>query len=560
MAVEIDYRQLSEQLSNTVELFEERIAELEFAQEDVGWEQLNGSNAYEFSSAHLKKIVARSRLFFLTNPLIHRAVSLQSDYIFAQGLNFQATSTSVNKVVQKFMDDKSNIREIGHKGRLLKEQTLMLDGNVFIVLFTDVQTGRVQLRTILVDEIVDIITNPEDTNEVWFYKRQWVERDINGYSTTMKVALYPDIDYKPEATKKPKTISRMKVYWDAPVLHVDVGSLSKSRYGIPEVYSALDWAKAHQQFLQDWATIVRAYARFAFKFTAPDSKNSIAAAKTKMGTTVSSVGAGSGVDTNPASNVASIFARKKDGADIEPIKTAGATTDAADGREIRMMVAAALGIPDTFFGSVDVGNLATARTLDRPTELKFRSRQKLWEAVFTDILNYVIKWSIIAPGGELNKTAKFTVGSDGSLDFSGTDPETKKELDLHVEIVFPPILEHSILDRISAITEAFTLDGKSYSVDSPEFIKLEVRLMFQALGLEDVDELMDLVFKGIDLQKQIDMKNKVGVPAGGPNGGDKNVNNNPNSSTGNNKGNVKQPRNNPSTSSADNSSSNSQKA
>lgn len=477
------------QLNDTIELLSERIAELEFAQEDMGWTRLGGESTYEFSFDFLKRIVARSRLFYLNHPLIHRAVSLQADYVFAQGVNIQATDDEVNKVIQDFLDDEKNEKEItGHKARLLKEQTLMLDGNVFLVLFTDVSdSGKVQIRSILVDEIVDIITNPDDFNDVWYYKRQWTARDPETFETKQRIAYYPDIDYDPGIRGRRTSLKDGPIHWDAPIYHVNVGALAKSRYGVPEVYSALDWAQAFRNFLEDWATIVRSYARFAWKLVTPGGKNAVSAAKTRLGTTV---GRSLSIEeTNPPALAGSTFVTTKDGVNVEPIKTSGATTNARDGREIRMMVAAALGIPDTFFGDVDVGNLATARTLDRPTELKFRSRQQLWTDVHHKILGHVVKWAAVAKNGPLRSQAKFKL-VNGRLVIEHT-------LDTHVEVVFPPILEHSILDRISAVANAVTLNGKTFAIDSPELAKTTMRLMFQALGLKDVDEITDRIFADI---------------------------------------------------------------
>jgi hypothetical protein len=484
---EINIREI--QFEQTIELLEERIAELEFQKEDIGWTRLTGETDIELARDHLMRVVARSRLFYLINPLVNRAVCLQADYVFAQGLNVQATDKKVNAVVQDFLDDPGNINEfIGHQARLMKEQTLMLDGNVFLVLFTNKSgNGKVKLRSILIDEIVDIITDPDDQNVVWFYKRQWHSR-INGQiGSETKTQYYPDINYNP-ITKTP-TYKGDTVSWDAPVYHIKVGALAKSRFGIPEVYSALDWAQAHRKMLEDWATIVRAYARFAFRMTTPGNAKSVTATKTRLGTTVTQ---NAPIETNAPPIPGSIFTTTKDGPTLDPIKTSGATTSAHDARELRLMVASALGMPDTFIsGDVDVGSMATAKTLDRPTELKFRSRQQTWTDVIKTIINYVIKWAFVAPQGPLSKRASFSVDDEGNLVIKGS------RVDPHIEVIFPPILEHSILDRINAVTEAVTLNGKTFAVDSPELQKLTIRMMLQALGLNDVDELVDHIFKNV---------------------------------------------------------------
>lgn len=485
------------------EVLQERIAELEFATEDFGWQRLGGELGYEFSRDFLRRLVARSRLFFLQNPLINRAVTLQSDYVFAQGVNIQATNQLVNDVIQEFVDDVRNQAEFtSHSARLMKEQTLLIDGNIFFVLFTDKSdTGKVQLRTILVDEITEIITNPDDANEIWFYKREWVSQDEGGVTGKQKTAYYPDINYMPKSSfrdrKAPATRQGKTIYWDAPILHVKTGSLSKSKFGAPETYSALDWAKAHSKMLADWATIIAMYARYAFKLTVAGDKQSVVAAKNKLQTTV---GTGSIVERNPTTVPGSVFIRNKDSADIEPIKTSGATTSATDSRQLRLMVAAAMGLPDPMLsGEVDVGNLATAKTLDRPTELKFRSRQQLWTDVTAKILNWVLRWSIEAPNGLLSSSVKMTIDKRGNIVYKpDIDPKTGKPIDLHLEVTFPPILEKTVQERIDAVIGAVTLNGKTFAIESPDLKKLTIRLMLQALGLKDIDEIVEQIFNDLE--------------------------------------------------------------
>ena len=110
MVVELvrDDKDYINRLESTIELFQERMTELELSQEDMGWVRLGGESSYEFSLHYLRQIVARSRLFFLQNPLINRAVSIQADYIFAQGVSIQASNDLVNEVIQEFIDDVRN--------------------------------------------------------------------------------------------------------------------------------------------------------------------------------------------------------------------------------------------------------------------------------------------------------------------------------------------------------------------------------------------------------------------------------------------------------------------
>lgn len=488
-----ELRELRRQYEDNLELLTERLAELELAQEDFGWARLTAEGDNEFSHTFLKRIRALSRLMFLKNPLVNRAVSLQAFYVFGQGVQIAARHPDVNAVVQAFMDDRQNKAELtSQQARTMKEKTLQIEGNLFFVFFTNRTTGRVRVRSIPVDEIVDIITNPDDAREVWYYKRQWTPRPLNPSTGVgvgqLQTAYYPDWRYQPAG--RLAAIDSHPVEWVTPAYHVKVGGLDGMRYGVPETYAAQDWARAYKSFLEDWATITRAYARFAWKLTTPGGSRAVAAAKSKLSTTV---GSGDVGERNPPPISASTFIAGTPGTDMAPIRTAGATTSATDGRYLKLMVAAAMGIPETMFGDADVGNHATAKTLDRPTELKFVDRQTLWEDVHQDVLAYVIDQSALAPRGKLNGAlAQDEPGDeDDPRVVLANDPDTGEPMDRNVVIDFPPILEHDQAAAIAAIVEAATLGGKEPVTLSA---KLTTRLLLQVLGIEDIDEVLATLF------------------------------------------------------------------
>jgi hypothetical protein len=465
---------------------------LELALEDVDWIRLAFETGQEFSREGLRRICALSRLMFLKNPLVNRAVSLQAIYVWGQGVTISAKHPDVDAVVQAFLDDPKNQVELtGHQARTMKEQDLQVEGNLFFVLFPHRLTGRTRVRTIPVDEITEIISNPDDRKEPWYYKREWAPASLDvGLGATvsqgLQTAYYPDWRYSPII--KPPTIGGRQVMWDSPVYHVRVGGLSTMRFGVPETYSGLDWARAYKEFLEDWATIVRAYSRFAFQLTTKGGKKGIAQVRTKLGTTL---GTDTGVDTNPPPIAGSTFVAGE-GTSITPIRTAGATTSADDGRRMLLMVAAATGLPESFFGDVSVGTLATAKSLDRPTELKFKDRQTLWADVHVDLLQYVIDKAATAPLGKLRGAYVWNEERDEQQVVLENDPDTGEPIDRHIDIDFPSILEHDRKEEIGAIISAATLDGKQLAGTMD--LKTVSRMLLTVLGQDDVDELLDEFF------------------------------------------------------------------
>src|SRR5690606_26615419 len=112
-----------------------------------------------------------------------------------------------------------------------------------------------------------------------------------------------------------------------------------------------------------------------------------------------------GLDHNPPPLTGSTFVAGE-GTSLQPVRTSGATVSAEDGRRLLLMVAASSGLPETFFGDASIGTLATAKSLDRPTELMMEDRQKLWRDVFINILEFVRLWAVKAPRGPLRSLGR----------------------------------------------------------------------------------------------------------------------------------------------------------
>jgi len=472
--------QVQEQLRVQEANFTERIAELELAIEDRGWRSLSGASEQEFSREGLRRIVKESRLFYFKNPTIIRAVNTITDYIFAQGLTFEAPNPTVNAVIQAFLADRKNKKEITTILTMVqKEHDLLIAANLFFVFFVN-SNGDTRVRTIEFDEIADIKTNPEDAKEPWFYERRWSQDGVS------KRELYPDWQYHPKAW--PPTVKDMPVRWDTPMYHVKVNALSSQKFGLSEIYAAQDWARAYVRFLSDWSTIVRSYARFAWQVTAK-GKGARAAIKTKLDSGISSG------NYNPAPAAGSAFI----GSDtrLDPIKTAGATTSADDGRQLLLMVCAATGVFEHFMGNPSTSNLATAKTLNRPMELSFMNRQRMWETVWEDIFSFVLEAK--ARAGEDGLSGEVVTDAWGEEAFIYSDDVDNEDENLrdqpintYVDVNFPSIIEHDVKELVDSIVVAATLAGNPPA--GTLSMEYTTKLLLQALGETSVEEVMAELF------------------------------------------------------------------
>lgn len=466
-----------------VEHLQESVQGLEQAMNEPGWQRMTALADQEFTREGLRRITSVCRVMGLKNSLIRRGIRLRTAYVWGQGVQISARDADkksrgqdVNAVIQDFLDDPGNVRTFsGAQAHEQHEQALCTDGNLFAALFTNPRTGKVQVRFIPWDEIADVITNPEDASEPWYYKRVWNEQaDPTSVSVSrQRVAYYPALGYKPLQrplrVKDPQSAGQLaEVMWDAPVIHVKVNGLLGWKYGVPDVYAAIDWASAYKDFLTDWATLIKALSRFAWRLTSRGSRQAaarsrLAAAPTTDPVTGEPRHAGATAITSPDQM-------------LEAIPKTGATIDSESGRPLAAMAAAALDVPVTMLLADPgvTGARATAETLDKPTELMAESRRALWAGVIAQILDYVIAESVRAPEGALRGKLALDDGRE-LLKLRGRAKGT-------VDITWPAVDQMPLNVLMDAIVKA---DGTQRV---PPLVI--ARLLLDALGVKDQDEII----------------------------------------------------------------------
>lgn len=482
--------QLAEQMRVDRDNFLERIADLELELEDINWQTVTGESTTEFSREGLRKICEQSLLFFMKNPLIRRGVLTQTNYVFGQGVTIKAAHHVVDEVVQAFIKDVKNRAAFTNIHAMVKaEKDLWITANLFFVFFGN-SKGGTRISLIPFSEIRDIEMNPGDRNESWFYWRSWTEESRLTGKKNVRQEWYPDWQYRPKAADKITTIGSDKVNWDRPVYHVKVNAVLDQKFGTSEIYAAQAWAQAYNKFLGDWATIVRSYARFAWDMVKQTAKGRIAA-KAALDSKISSGG-----DYQPPPSAGSAFIHEES-TKLTPIRTAGATTAAEDGRRLLLMVCAELGLPETFFGDVSVGTLATAKSLNRPTELQFSLRQLLYKDVIEAICAFAIQrmaeygYGALKGEWELDDwdAERFVYADD-----TENEDETKKDkpIDVSVSVVFPPLVEDDVEGMVEAVVAGATLSGNPLAGTFDA--EYTTKRLLTVLGETDIEEVMAKLF------------------------------------------------------------------
>jgi len=147
------------------------------------------------------------------------------------------------------------------------------------------------------------------------------------------------------------------------------------------------------------------------------------------------------------------------------------------------------GLPETFFGDASTGSLATAKSLDRPTELKFLEAQERWRMVLGRICHYVLRASAGAPSGRIREALKA----------HEADAEPADKIQIHID--FPSVLEHDIAEEVSAIISAATLNG--FSPAGTVDIKTLAHKLNSAIGYEKPDAIGDDLYPDAEYKKML---------------------------------------------------------
>ncbi len=476
---EAELREDLDRERSTVELLQESLVDLERQLFDPGWVRLTALAEVEFRPEGLRQLRAICRIYALKSPLVRRGLSLKVAYVHGQGVELAARADGrnsgeqdVNAVIQAFLDDRGNRRAVtGPAAREQLERALGHDGEIFVVLFTKPLTGTVQARTVVADEIADVICNPDDATEPWYYHRRWNEMALDNQTGTVNPTLrerfYPAVGYRP--TQRPAAFGGIPIAWDSPIVHLAVNVPLGWRRGVPDVYAAIDWAKAYKEFLEDWARLVKSLSRFAWRLTAKGQAAGQARAKIAA---APSIDPATGL---PLSSGATAIMPAD--ASLEAIPKSGATIDAESGRPLAMMVAAALGVPVTMLlaDPGQTGARATAETLDQPTELEMAQRQTLWSEFLRSILDHVIAESVRAPKGALKGRITRDENDRETVILDGDTPDT-------IDITWPELATVDPLSLVQAIVQA-----DSTGTVRPEEI---LRLLLTAMGVARTDELV----------------------------------------------------------------------
>jgi hypothetical protein len=312
-----------------------------------------------------------SRYLYNFDPLAKQSIRLWTDYTFGSGISWNTEDKTIKGVLDKFWNDPDNRTVLSAKGQRKSSDKALVDGEVFFALFLG-PSGEVTIRWVDPLEVTEIISDPDDAENVLYYKRQ-----IAGSGKPMFYRSHTNID-DIGANQGGSPINATE---DALIYHLAINSIGQR--GNPLLLPAIGWIEQYRLFLAARIAIVRALARFAWAAKTKGGSSAVGAVKAAVDGKFPQ--AGSTLVTNEALS-------------MDPIKTdTGSANASEDGRMLKLQICSAVGISEQYYGDIATGNLATAKTVELPMLKQFGSYQQVWADVYLDIFNIVLDYNDVSP-------------------------------------------------------------------------------------------------------------------------------------------------------------------
>ena len=409
---------------------EESLLRISDAFDNIGFAPLNTEETAEIPLATVKKMAKVSRSMAAMNPFVKRGVKARISYVWGKGVQFD----KIEAVKEDF--DRNRTKMFSSQSYEELEMTAATDGNVFRAVPIDseynIENESTTLR-IPLDQITDAVSNPEDVEEIWYYKRSFTVRKTDSktgqVSEKEQVRYYISLPYYQKRQRQgkgmPKRWKDAGVDQNFVMQHITVNRQVGWRWGIPDVAAVVFWAAAYKEYLEDNAKLVKAYSRLAWQIKAQTQSGAQAAAAQVMAPPTRdpltgesrSVG-GTGI-TGP-------------GVEITPTSVSSSQVDFSKGTPLASAIASGLEVSLIVITSdPGSGNRSTAETLDLPTLKAMESRQLLWSEAFTQLFEFwgateaVVTWPQI-----YNDSTKDRIAAIGTADELGRlfPEESRKEI------------------------------------------------------------------------------------------------------------------------------------
>lgn len=362
------------------------------AVDNIGWNPLGSVGGEKpLTLDTVRKISDTAQALAIVNPMVKSGLQIGTAYVWGHDVDIIPNDAP--------WSSPSLLRAFGTaqaQGEL--DRTIACDGNVFFL----VDTARNTVQRIPMEQITGTVLAPGNPEHLMYIRRTFTDysqqQEIRFADSAVDTGEVRERWYPTDELEGPaaSNIRGIPVERNQIMVHTAFNRHVGWTWGVPDVLSVIFWSQAYKEFLENCATLTKAYARFAWKVVS-NSKRGQSRVASRLAQPPQRDGA-SGTYAGVGDTVA-LGANQ----DLQAVQnTRGVDFNA--GRPMAALVAAGLGVPLTALTSdPSEGNRATAETLDEPTRLGMEVRQRMRGELIQRVLrvlgvtDHVIEWPAISP-------------------------------------------------------------------------------------------------------------------------------------------------------------------
>lgn len=366
-----------------------------------GW-QLLTTTMFEFGEADRLRAVDEARFMYNTDVQTAKAVNGWTDFGFGQSVMVEPADPALALIWQEFWSARRNVSVLGDTQAYKLSNRLIVDGELFLVVFGSRTTGQATVRRIDTKEISEIIYEPDDPDVPLYYvKRVEGGEDIyypdwRATPAQLKTVEIPkgavladDLSRKVTVGGKPMAVTSVRV------IHVVYDDIEGR--GWPMMRRVYEWSRVLRNFLGDRAAVARAVAAYVDEVIHAGGSRATDAIASRFASSLSS--SAWGTDTNPPPPAGSTLIHNKAVEVSRRPLTTGAMDAEADGQMLAGQVSAGTGMPLHWMGWPQaLANRATAREMARPWNAQLGRYQGMWVTVFQALVEIVAMVATEATG------------------------------------------------------------------------------------------------------------------------------------------------------------------
>lgn len=378
-------------------------------------ERARGGKPGHLSHERRKRYAEQSRIALLRDPLAGAEANLLANFGFGRGIAVPACEDPViGKIVEEAWTDAVNSAKLtSFEAQRHRSNEMLTQANLYAVAFR--KGGRIRLAFLDADEVVDIVTDPDDDERPLYYvvrrrRQRWdfknhqllAEPTADGVLGNDDVRYYRHWrnvdDAEAERAGEQPGPDDAEATLDAPdaaqladgdVFHLRINRIGRSQFGSPPWARSLRFFSAMNTLTESHVAMAQAASTFIAKKVQRGSPDQIARSANSVLAQTGDIGKARFGGDRPAPgelppDPGSILV-ENESSRMESIALQSGSAQAMQTAQIvRAPIAAATGFGQHYLGDASSANLATATSLELPTLMTVQA----WQQTMLDLMRW----------------------------------------------------------------------------------------------------------------------------------------------------------------------------